>query len=66
MSTNLEYRERERHRKSIEKEKAGGTPAKFSEKKGDRDLEREMKNNGDNFLFGERHENFVTAATNAR
>ena len=51
--------------KDIEKQKAGGRPAKLSEKKGDRDLERE-KNNGDNFLLGERHENFVTAATNAR
>ena len=51
--------------KDREKEKVGGRPAKLSEKKGDRDLERE-KNNGDNFLLGERHENFVTAATNAR
>ena len=36
MSTNLEYRARERQRKS-------GRPAKLNEKKGDRDLEREIK-----------------------
>ena len=40
MSTNLEYRARERQRK----EKVGGRPAKLNERKGDRDLEREMKN----------------------
>ena len=39
MSTNLEYRARER-----EKEKVGSRPVKLNEKKGDRDLEREMKN----------------------
>ena len=38
--------------KDREKEKAGGRPAKLSEKKGDRDLEREMKNNGDIFFVG--------------
>ena len=42
MSTNLEYRARERQRKS-------GRPAKLNEKKGDRDLEREIKNKGDIF-----------------
>ena len=36
MSTNLEYGARERQRKS-------GRPAKLKEKKGDRDLEREIK-----------------------
>ena len=35
-STNLEYKARERQRKS-------GRPAKLNEKKGDRDLEREIK-----------------------
>ena len=50
--------------KDREKEEAGDRLAKLIEKKGDRDLEREMKNNGDIFLLGERHENFVTAATN--
>ena len=36
MSTKLEYRARERQKKS-------GRPAKLNEKKGDRDLEREIK-----------------------
>ena len=39
MSTNLEYRQE----KDREKEKVGGRPAKLNEKKGDRDLEREIK-----------------------
>ena len=37
----------------------GGRPAKLNEKKGDRDLKREMKNKGDFFLLEEQHENFV-------
>ena len=37
LSTNLEYRARERHRKK----KVGGRPAELNEKKGDRELERE-------------------------
>ena len=41
------------------KEKAGGRPAKLIEKKGDRDLEREMKNNGDISLLRKQHEHFV-------
>ena len=45
--------------KDREKEKAGGRPAKLIEKKGDRDLEREIKNKEDLFLLGEHHENFV-------
>ena len=45
MSTNLEYRAREG-----EKEKVGGRPAKLNEKKGDRDLEREMKNRRRHFF----------------
>ena len=52
----------------------GGRPAKLNEKKGDRDLEREIKNKGDIFLLEEQHDNFVAvvtkwemlAATNAR
>ena len=56
LSTNLEYRARERQRKS-------GRPAKLNEKKGDRDLEREIKNKGDIFLLEEQHENFVAAVT---
>ena len=34
----------------------GGRPAKLNEKKGDRDLEREIKNKGDIFLLEEQHE----------
>ena len=52
--------EQEKHR---EKEKVGGRPTKLNEKKGDRDLEREIKNKGDIFLLEEQHENFVTAVT---
>ena len=59
--------EQEKYR---EKEKSG-RPAKLKEKKGDRDLEREIKSKGDIFLLEEQHENFVAvvtmlAATNAR
>ena len=54
MSTNLEYRE---------KEKVGRRPAKLNEKKGDTDLEREIKRRGDIFLLEEQHENFVAAVT---
>ena len=32
--------------KDREKEKVGGRPAKLNEKKGDRDLERQIKNKG--------------------
>ena len=68
MSTNLEYRARERQRKR----KKRGMPAKLKGKKGDRDLEREIKSKGDVFFLEEQqHENFVAAvtmlaATNAR
>ena len=45
-----------------EKEKVAGGPAKLNERKGDRDLEREIKKNiGDIFLLEEQHENFVAA-----
>ena len=61
MSTNLEYIEQE---KDGEKEKVGGRPWKLNEmKKGDRDLEREIKTEGDIFLLEEQHENFVAAVT---
>ena len=50
-------------KKRREKEKVGGRPAKLNEKKGDRDLEPEIKNEGDIFLLEEQHENFVTAVT---
>ena len=53
MSTNLEYRARERQRKR----EVGGRPATFNVKKGDR------RNKGDIFLLEEQHENFVAAVT---
>ena len=40
--------EQEKHR---EKEKVGGRPAKLNEEKGDRGLEREMKNKEDIFCW---------------
>ena len=61
--------------KDREKEKVGGRPAKLNEKKGDRDLEREIKKQRRHlFSLEEQHENFVAevtkgemlAATNAR
>ena len=45
--------------KDREKEIVGGRPAKLNEKKGDRDLEREMKNRRRHFFVEEQHENFV-------
>ena len=50
--------------KDCGKDKVGGRPARLNEKKGDRDLEREIKNKGDIFLLEEQHENFVAAVTN--
>jgi len=38
--------------KDREKEKVGDRPAKLNEKKGNRDLEREIKNKGDSFFVG--------------
>ena len=53
MSTNLEYRE---------KEKVGDRSAKLNEKKKtNRELEREIKNKGDIFLLEEQHGKFVAA-----
>ena len=49
--------------KFVEKEKVGGRPVKLNEKKGNRDLEREIKNKGDIFLLEEQHQNFVAAVT---
>ena len=60
MSTNLEYRARERERKRESRRQA----AKLNEKKGDRDLQREIKNKGDIFGLEEQHENFAAAVTN--
>ena len=42
MSTNLQYRARERQRKR----ERGSRPAKLNEKKGDRELEQEIKKKG--------------------
>ena len=50
--------EREKDR---EKENVGDRPAKFNEKKSDRQLEREIKDKGDIFSLKEQHENFVAA-----
>ena len=50
--------EREKDR---EKENVGDRPAKFNEKKSDRQLERERKDKGDIFSLEEEHENFVAA-----
>ena len=50
--------EREKDR---EKENVGDRPAKFNEKKSDRQLEREIKDKGDIFSLEEQHENFVAA-----
>ena len=49
--------------KDREKEKVDGRPPKLNEKKGDRDLERDIKNEGDIFFSEEQHENFVAAVT---
>ena len=49
--------------KDREIEKVGGRPAKLKEKKGDRDLEREIKNKGGIFLLEGQQENFVAAVT---
>ena len=49
--------------KDREKEKVGGRPAKLNEKKGDRDLELEIKNKGDIFLLEEQQEKFVAVVT---
>ena len=57
MSTNLEYGARERQTKR------GGRPAKLSEKKGDRDLKREIKNTKETFFCWKNNKNFVAALT---
>ena len=49
--------------KDREIEKVGGRPAKLKEKKGDRDLEREIKIKGDIFLLEGQQGNFVAAVT---
>ena len=59
MSTDLEYRARERQRRR----ESGRQPAKLNEKMGDKDLERKIKNKRDVFLLEKQHENFVAAVT---
>ena len=59
MSTNLKLEQE----KDPEKERLGGRPKKLNEKKGDRDLEWEIKKQRRNFLLEEQHENFVAALT---
>ena len=59
MSTNLEYRARKRQKKR----ESGRQASEAQREKGDRDLEREIKNKGDIFLLEEQHENFVAAVT---
>ena len=51
--------------KGREKEEVGGRPAKLNEKKGDRDLEREIKKNKQrrHFFVEQQHENIVAAVT---
>ena len=58
MSTNLEYRTRERSRKKESRRR----PAKLDAKKGDTDREREIKTKGD-ILSEKQHENFVPVVT---
>ena len=45
------------------KEEVGGWPAKRNEKKGHRDLERQIKNKGDIFVLEKQPGNFVAAVT---
>ena len=60
MSTNLEYRARERHRKRDSGRQASeAEPGK--RRQGFR--ARDKKNEGDIFLLEEQHENFVAAVT---
>ena len=49
----------EKEKDRAEKEKVGDRPVKLNEKKSDRELQREIRNKGDNFLSEEQHENFV-------
>ena len=49
--------------KDREKEKVGDRPVKLNEKKGNRNLERDIKNKGDSFFVEKQHENFAAALT---
>ena len=48
------------------KEEVGGRPAKINEIKGDRDLEREIKNKKDIFFVGRTTGKFCSGGDNAR
>ena len=52
--------------KEREKEKVGGRPAKLYEKRGDRDLEREIKNKGDIFFVGRTTRKFSSGGDKMR
>ena len=60
MSTNLEYRERERQRKRESRRQASEAQREKGRQQG---LEREIKNKVDIFLLEDQHENFVEAVT---
>ena len=62
MSTNLEYRARERQRKRESWRQA----SEAQREKDDRDLEREIKKQRKHFLLEEQHENVVAAVTKLR
>ena len=49
--------------KKREKEKEGRRPGKLNERKGDRDLEREIKKQRRHFMLEEQHENLVAGVT---
>ena len=60
MSTNLEYRARERQRKK----ESGRQASKAQREKGRQGFRaRDKKNKGDIFLLEEQHENFVAVVT---
>ena len=62
MSTNLEYRARERQRKR----ESGRQASEAQREKGRQGFRARDKNKGDIFLLEEQHENFVAAVTNEK
>ena len=58
MSTNLEYRERERQKNW---EKVGEAQREKGQQRAIASIEREIKSKGDIFLLEEQHENFAAA-----
>ena len=53
-------------KKDREKEKVGDRPAKLNEKKGNRNLERDIKNKGDSFFVGKTTWKFCSGADKMR